>query len=151
MRGATRVGKGPADFTAYSGAGRLVMKPRTYSVLALVSWAIFFARLWQDQLSYWFWISFLVGFSAVYYTAQLYTGHSPEEMPKDRSRHEGVAAAFWGGFVLITADYLPPYWSQLFPLITILAVYVASRLWTGHKSEENFEDLPSPMGPEREV
>jgi hypothetical protein len=124
------------------------MKPRTYSVLALMSWAIFFARLWENQPSYWYWISVSVGFSALYYTAQLYPNHKSEEKPTDRSRHEGVAAVCWGGFVLITASHLPPYWSQLFPLLTILALYLASRMWIDRKSEEKLENLSSREGTE---
>jgi hypothetical protein len=50
---------------------------------------------------------------------------------------------FWMVVLNKVAENLPPYWSQLCPLLAIPLLYVASRLHTNRKSEEKPKDLPS--------
>jgi hypothetical protein len=52
------------------------MKSRTYSVLALASWSVFWIRIWKDLPSYWFLISFLIGFLALLCTMKLETNYA---------------------------------------------------------------------------
>ncbi len=132
------------------------MKPRLFSFLAIGPWVVFWMNLWDNQLSYWFWISVLVGCAAVQCTALLFANHGSSGKCENRY-FEGspwwvswLVAFCWIGVLMPIAHYLPPYWSQLFPLLVILALYCASRLWTGRKSGEKLEDLPSPTGAGRE-
>lgn len=136
------------------------MKPRLFSFLAIGPWVVFWMNLWDNQLSYWFWISVIVSCAAVQCTVLLLANYGPagkSENSPDWRPTEGspawvawVVTICWVGVLTAIARHLPPYWSQLFPLLVILALYCASRLWTARKSEEKLEDLPSPTGAGRE-
>ncbi len=53
--------------------------------------------------------------------------------------------------IFILAAILPQYWSELFPLLVIGALYCASRLWTTRESEDKLEDVSSGPDVNREA
>jgi hypothetical protein len=136
------------------------MKARTYSVLSLVSWAIFFIQIWGGLPSYWYFICWPISYAALHLTIKLYTNNTPEQKPGGRSDEpasvrehvwEGIAPLSWGGFLMILAHNLPPYWSQLSPLLAIFPLYFALKVSLARKSEEKTLDLASQADDNRSV
>ena len=74
------------------------MKRSTYNVLALVSWATFFAKVWKNFP--WDLVCGLVGLGALYFTVKLYTGHEPKEKTKGSLSGRAIILAFCWALLL---------------------------------------------------
>jgi hypothetical protein len=131
------------------------MKLQTYGVLVMGCWSVFFLRILPGFSSFSFWavVSLTVGMGAVHCTVNLCGDHESEEKIKGSSWKQypwGVGIG-WTLLIFILAAILPQYWSELFPLLVIGALYCASRLWTTRQSEDKLEDVSSGPDVNREA
>jgi hypothetical protein len=132
------------------------MKPQLFSFLVPGTWVCFWMNLWWNQASYWFWIGVLVGVGAVPCTVAL-LGNDGSAGQAAKRFHWGptegspqwvawVVSVCWIGILVAIARHLPEYWSQLFPLLVIIGLWSAWKLWPGLKSEGKLEDDSSQTG-----
>jgi hypothetical protein len=128
-----------------------LMKPQTYVSLLTASWVVFWLKLWENDHPYWWAIPLLVGFFALYSTVALCaytaTGETPKnwlnpppQSPSGPAWLNLVVVVCWTLLLLKIADTLPPYWSQLCPLIAVSALFVVSKLFPRAKPGTRPED-----------
>jgi hypothetical protein len=93
----------------------------------------------------WYWqiISLLVGMGALYCTVNLYSDSEEKTEGSSWRLYPWVVGISWQLGVWILASILPQYWSELFPLLVIGALYGASRLWTARETEDSPQELSS--------
>lgn len=127
------------------------MKRQSCGFLLWLSWITFLFRLWDDLPPYWPLISILACSLALYCTARL-----AEKEASHRWSLEGSGGGWlilgiaWALILNAIADRLPPYWSKIFPLLTIPVLYLASLVYPKREPEEKQEDVPSQESPNQE-
>jgi hypothetical protein len=137
------------------------MKQPSFPIV-FACWITFFLKLSEGISFPWDWISYFIGLGAVIVTAMLHGAPKPQAELKPRSRLEWILhePTTRGGFLLYTLCWaigltiltrpLPTCWSQMFPLMVIVALYCASRIWPAGEPEDR-PDVPAPQGVDREA